>query len=98
MITKNDLEIQAQFFKALGHPARLAMVHYLADGPRCVCELQNLIELDVSTVSKHLSVLKVAGIVSTQKRGNNVFYALCKPCILEMLACLQSSGTCTCSQ
>lgn len=75
-------------FKALGQPARLRMVEALADGERCVCELTALVGLDISTTSKHLAVLAAAGVVTSDKRANKVFYRLCTPCLLKVLDCL----------
>ena len=56
------LELRAKILKALGHPSRLKMVESLFEGERCVCELQAIVGSDISTVSKHLSILKDAGI------------------------------------
>ncbi|MBI2072145.1 MAG: winged helix-turn-helix transcriptional regulator [Gemmatimonadetes bacterium] len=75
--------------KALAHPTRLFLVDQLAKGEACVCELTALVGADVSTVSKHLSVLKYAGIVRDDKRGNQVFYSLRVPCVLNWYACVE---------
>ena len=69
-------EIRAAVFKALGHPTRLFIIDRLVAGERCVCELAELINADMSTISKHLSVLRNAGIVTAEKRGARVFYRL----------------------
>ena len=79
----------ADFFKALAHPTRLFIVEQLANGEKCVCELTALIDADISTVSRHLRVLKNVGIVSNCKRANQVFYTLRTPCILNFLKCIQ---------
>lgn len=63
-------------FKALGHPVRLRLVRALFEGERCVCELIPVAGLAPSTVSRHLSVLKDAGILAEEKRGQQVFYRL----------------------
>lgn len=76
--------------KALAHASRLFIVEELAMGERCVCELTEMIGADVSTVSKHLSVLKQAGIVIDDKRGNQVFYRLLVPCVLNFFGCVES--------
>ena len=81
---------RAAVFKALGHPTRLFIVEELAKTERCVCELTDMIGDDISTVSKHLSVLKNAGIVSDQKRGLQVFYSLGVPCIVNFFSCVES--------
>lgn len=85
-----DMQMQerAAFFKALGHPARLAMVMALGRGERCVCELQELIGSDMSTVSKHLTLLRSVGLVETDKRGKQVFYSLRLPCALDFIECV----------
>ncbi len=81
---------RAQIYKALGHPARLCMVEELAKGPRCVCELAQLVGMDMSTVSRHLSVLKAAGIVQDDKRGLQVFYTLRIPCVVKLFGCIET--------
>lgn len=78
---------QAKIFKALGHPSRLLMVDALKDGEKCVCDLQQLVGDDMSTVSKHLSVLREAGIVFSEKRGTNIYYSVALPCLNNFLKC-----------
>jgi ArsR family transcriptional regulator len=87
---KNHLEARAKVLKALAHPTRLFIVEELEKDERCVCDLTEMIGADVSTVSKHLSVLKQAGIVIDDKRGNLVFYRLRVPCILNFFGCVES--------
>lgn len=84
------LEARAEVFKALGHPTRLAIVDMLAGGERCVCELNGNIDADMSTVSRHLAVLRNVGILSSEKRGNQVFYRLECPCITTFYGCVES--------
>ncbi|MUM77459.1 metalloregulator ArsR/SmtB family transcription factor [Pseudodesulfovibrio sp. F-1] len=76
--------------KALGHPSRLRIVEELSRGERCVCDLTQLIGHDISTVSKHLSVLRKAGIVVDDKRGLQVFYRLKVPCVLNFFNCVDA--------
>jgi len=87
--TQARMEAQAVMFKALAHPSRLFIVNELARRERCVCELTELIGADKSTVSKHLSLLKQAGIILDEKRGNMVFYALQTPCVLDFVTCVE---------
>ena len=87
---KKHLEARAKVLKALAHPSRLFIVEELEKAERCVCDLTELIGADVSTISKHLSVLKQAGIVVDDKRGNQVFYQLRVPCILNFFGCVES--------
>ena len=81
---------RALIIKALAHPVRLFFVEELARQERCVCELTEMVSLDISTVSKHLSVLKKAGILIDDKRGNQVFYQLRTPCILNFFGCIEA--------
>jgi|YelNatPaOPRAMG01_1025707.scaffolds.fasta_scaffold166227_2 ArsR family transcriptional regulator len=89
-LTENHVA-QARILKALAHPVRLLFVEALAEKPHCVCELQQLVGLDMSTVSKHLSVLKNAGIVKDSKRGTQVIYHLMTPCVLNLLTCVEET-------
>ena len=86
---KHRLEARAQIIKALAHPSRLFIVEELSQGERCVCELRDMIGADISTISKHLSVLKEAGIVDDEKRGLQVWYSLRVPCILNFFGCIE---------
>ncbi len=84
------LGLRARVIKALGHPTRLFIVEELARGERCVCELQAMIGADISTVSKHLSVLKAANLLADDKRGAQVFYSLRVPCVLSFFGCVEA--------
>jgi ArsR family transcriptional regulator len=86
------LRERSKVFKALGHPARLAMVDRLAVGECCVSELLEATEfskLSGPTVSQHLLVLKSAGVIADEKRGKRIFYRLVMPCIAEFLLCVK---------
>ena len=80
----------AKIIKALAHPSRLFIVEELQKGEQCVCKLSAMIGADISTVSRHLSVLKNAGIVQDEKRANQVFYCLRTPCVLNFLGCIEA--------
>lgn len=90
-------EKEALLFKAMGHPSRLQMIMALAEGRRCVCELQELVGSDISTVSRHLNVLKENGIVSFKKEGNYYYYRLLMPCVIDFVKCIKEEGGCNCS-
>jgi DNA-binding transcriptional ArsR family regulator len=78
--TRARLARRAQIAKALAHPSRLLILdQLLLHGERCVCELTKMVGADMSTVSRHLTVLRVAGIVADEKRGLKVFYRLRSP-------------------
>ena len=81
---------RAAIIKAMAHPTRLYLMDVLAKRERCVCELTAMVGDDISTVSKHLSVLKNAGIVTDTRKGNQVFYALLVPCIMKFFPCVES--------
>jgi len=80
---------RARIIKALAHPARLLMVDELAKEPRCVCDLRQMVGSDLSTVSKHLAVLRNVGILADEKRGSQVFYRLRCPCVTAFFACAE---------
>jgi ArsR family transcriptional regulator len=88
--TRSIYEARATIIKALAHPTRLFIVDTLAEKEHCVCELTEMIGADVSTVSKHLAVLKNAGIVEDEKRGTTVWYRLKTPCVLNFIACTEA--------
>ena len=87
--TQAKYEERARIIKAMAHPTRLFMVDQLAKGEKCVCELTQMVGADTSTVSKHLSLLKNAGIVQDEKRGLMVFYKLRTPCVLKLFSCIE---------
>ena len=74
--TPSDLKFRAAACKALGHPSRLRMIEALSERERCVGDLTKLVGVDVSTVSKHLALMKTAGVVVSEKRGLHIFYRL----------------------
>ncbi|MBI5386552.1 MAG: winged helix-turn-helix transcriptional regulator [Verrucomicrobia bacterium] len=88
--TQTRYRAQAKILKALSHPTRLFMVDELSHGPRSVRELTDLVGSEMSTVSKHLSLLKHAGIVADEKRGSQVFYRLTTPCVLKFFHCVEA--------
>ncbi len=92
-MTENDkklYEAKAKVLKALAHPTRLWMTEQLSKGEKCVCEFAEVIQADFSTVSKHLSILKQAGVVEDEKRGKQVYYSLKVPCLLKFMDCIES--------
>lgn len=88
--TRIRYEELAKIVKALAHPSRLMVLEELNNGKQCVSELTELVGSDASTVSKHLNVLKNAGLVFTEKQGTTVFYNLRMPCLLDFLRCVES--------
>lgn len=82
---------QARIFKALGHPSRLLMVEALLESALCVADLQRIVGADMSTVSRHLAVLKSADIVTDEKRGLYVYYSLKLPGLGQLLTCTSNA-------
>jgi len=80
-------EALARIIKALAHPTRLFLVDELSRGERCVCALTAMVGADISTVSRHLAVLKNMGIVEDDKRGLQVYYRLKIPCVMNFFSC-----------
>ena len=88
-------EARARIIKAMAHPTRLFIVDELSKvGERCVCELTEMVGTDMSTVSRHLALLKGAGLVEDEKRGQMVFYRLRVKCILDFFECVESVMEC----
>ena len=88
--TRTLFDARARIMKALAHPTRLYIVEAVSQQEKCVQELTDLIEADISTVSKHLSVLKNADIVQDEKRGTQVYYRLKFRCVLQFFNCMES--------
>jgi DNA-binding transcriptional ArsR family regulator len=93
--TQAKYEARARIIKAMAHPTRLFIVDELARcQQRCVCELTEMIGVDMSTVSRHLAMLKNAGIIEDRKQGAQVYYSLRVRCVLSFLECVESVMKC----
>ncbi len=88
MIAFDEAEIRAKIVKAMAHPVRLMIIEYLKKKAHTFSEIFDLFQLDKSTVSKHLLVLKEAGIVSSKKEGAEMIYKLDVPCITDFFTCV----------
>jgi len=82
-----------EVFKSLGHPARLAIVKALGSGELCVCDLVGVAGLSWPSVSRHLAVLRSAGVLEDEKRGMQVFYRMILPCVTGFIACLEGGDS-----
>ncbi|NTU78626.1 MAG: helix-turn-helix transcriptional regulator [Chloroflexales bacterium] len=76
---------KAEFFKALGHPARLVILEQLRGGERSVQELQIALEMDQSSVSQQLAVLRNKNIVDSRKEGSTVYYHVRDAMVFQLL-------------
>jgi len=88
--TRQQYEARARIAKALAHPSRLQILDALAQGEKCVCELTALVGADQSTVSKHLAILRQAGVVSDRKEGVMTYYRLKICCLQQFWNCIES--------
>jgi len=79
-------KLKAEFFKTLGHPARIRILELLANGEHSVGELQADVGLESSHISQQLAVLRHAGVVVSRKQGNSVIYSMASPEIAELMA------------
>jgi ArsR family transcriptional regulator len=78
-------QAKAEFFRTLGHPARIRVLELLQDGPKPVRELLEEIEIEPSSLSQQLAVLRRSGLVTATREGNTVIYALSTPDVAELL-------------
>jgi ArsR family transcriptional regulator len=86
------LERRASLLRSLAHPARLLIIEMLEASPRCAGELTEAIGSDKTTVSKHLAVLKRAGLVTDQKRGTYSEYSLVCGCVTHFIECIETGA------
>lgn len=89
-MTNEQAKVKADILKALAHPVRIILVDALSRGDMCVCDLNELVNVDQSGVSRHLSILKNAGIVSERRDGMRVIHHLETPCILNAVGCAEN--------
>lgn len=88
-------DARAKILKALAHPTRLFIVDELSKKKeRCVCELTEMVGVDMSTVSRHLASLKNAGIIEDRRQGSMVYYRLRMSCVLKFFDCIESVMAC----
>lgn len=78
-------EYKASVFQALAHPTRIAIVEALRDGELSAGAIQERLHLEQANLSQHLAILRSRQIVSTQKRGNQVFYSLRHKVLIRVL-------------
>ena len=94
--THDRYEARARIIKAMAHPTRLFVVDELfRHGEHCVCELTEMVGVDMSTVSRHLAILTSAGLIEHDKRGLQVYYRVRVGCISNFLNCVESLVECS---
>lgn len=82
-----EARARADILKAMAHPIRVLLVQALSDGDQSVSQLVRLADVDPSGISRHLSQLKKAGILTDRRQGMKVIYHLQTPCILRAFDC-----------
>jgi len=87
---------QAMVAKAIGHPIRMAILDFLRDGEQCVCDIAKAVGSERSNISRHLSVMVTAGVLTSEKQGLKVIYGIRTPCVLGLIdslgACLKEKA------
>lgn len=78
---------EAEIFKALAHPIRLFIIHELQNKKLSVTELTDKMDIDISTMSRHLDILKKHQIIEGEKVKNFIYYRLVIPCVLDFMSC-----------
>ena len=84
------LNDRVQVIKALAHPTRLQIAEILSSGPACVSDLQAKVGSDLSTISKHLTIMRQAGWLISEKQGLHIFYSLSCACLDDFLRCVDT--------
>ncbi len=84
-MTDELLEMKANVLRALGQPTRLKILELLRNGERCVCEIFPAIQEEQSNVSRHLAMMKAAGILASRKQGQMVHYRVRDPQVFKLL-------------
>jgi DNA-binding transcriptional ArsR family regulator len=83
-------QVKAEFFKTIGHPARIRILEVLREGEQAVSELIPAIEIEASHLSQQLGVLRRANIIQARKVGSSVYYSVTNPAIFDLLEVAKS--------
>lgn len=86
-------EKKAGILKALAHPIRITIFEMLSEGEKTVGEIVDLLCEKNANTSRHLAIMRNAGLVATRKEGLNIYYSIKMTCLLSMLSCLED-GVC----
>ncbi len=78
-------EIEAQLYKVLMHPFRLAILDLLRDGEQCVCHMEAVFGVRQAYISQQLMVLRSAGLVEVRREGLNIYYRVTQPKIFAVI-------------
>ncbi len=85
----NQLDKAASMLKAIAHPMRIAILSHLEDGKKLsVTEIHKLLNIEQSTTSHHLGILKDKGVLSSQREGKNTYYFLKHDSLRNIVECV----------
>ncbi len=85
----NQLDRAASMLKAIAHPMRIAILNHLEDGKKLtVTQIHNLLNIEQSTTSHHLGILKDKGVLASQRDGKNTFYFLKHDSLRNIVDCV----------
>lgn len=99
MTTLNELQIEqleraANMLKAIAHPMRIAILNFLDDGKRMtVTEIHNKLNIEQSTTSHHLGILKDKGVLGSKREGKNTYYFLKNDSLSKITDCINNCNT-----
>lgn len=82
------IESTASFLKALGHPVRLLIARDLLEGQKCVSEIERSMNIRQANASQHLMILRTNGIVNSNRNGNQKYYYLKEPKVINKIITL----------
>lgn len=84
-MTRPVYELKAEFFKTLGHPARIRILEVLRDGEANVADIAEAVGVSGSTLSQHLATLRRAEVISSRRDGSQVIYQVVDPRVFQLL-------------
>jgi DNA-binding transcriptional ArsR family regulator len=88
-LTVDQLEQAASMLKAIAHPLRISILKYLDDGKKLtVSEIHELLQIEQSTTSHHLGILKDKGVLSSKREGKNTYYFLKHQRLSSIVECI----------
>lgn len=82
MKSQTIFDIQARLCSSMASPIRLAILHNLRGGPKCISELAEILKQSQSTISRHLAVLRSVGVVLADHQRQSVYYRVANPKLL----------------
>ncbi|WP_016777308.1 ArsR/SmtB family transcription factor [Anaerophaga thermohalophila] len=91
----SQYQAEAEIFKALSHPTRLFILHTIKEKSYSVSQLAKMVGIDISTMSKHLDLLKRYKLIGGIKERNTVYYQLTIPCLFDFIRCARKMIDCS---